>query len=120
MLFRSLDDLQQELLPVLAQRGFEASLDLMHPPVEPFKEAEDSELLHSLCNQTGQEAQVVSFATEAPFLKDLQMETIVMGPGSIDQAHQPDEYLDLNQIDPGINLLTDCITRYCMQEGESA
>jgi len=115
-----LADLQQELLPTLEQRGFEASLELMHPPVEPFQEAEDSELLQYLCNQTGQEGEAVSFATEAPFLKELSMETIVLGPGSIDQAHQPNEYLDLNQIEPGINLLTDCVKRYCMQEGASA
>ena len=42
---------------------------------------------------TGHSAKAVAFATEAPFLQQLGMDTIVMGPGSIDQAHQPDEFM---------------------------
>ena len=63
---------------------------------------------------TGHRAQSVAFATEAPFLQQLGMETIVMGPGSIDLAHQPDEYLELMQIQPCITLLQQCIGHYCL------
>ena len=63
---------------------------------------------------TGHRAEAVAFATEAPFLQQLGMETIVMGPGSIDRAHQPDEYLELDQIDPCITLLKGCIAHYCL------
>jgi len=42
------------------------------------------------------------------------METIIMGPGSIDRAHQPDEYLELDQIQPCISLLQQCIRHYCL------
>jgi acetylornithine deacetylase len=37
-----------------------------------------------------------------------------MGPGSIDRAHQPDEYLELDQIQPCITLLQQCIRHYCL------
>jgi acetylornithine deacetylase len=63
---------------------------------------------------TGHTAKSVAFATEAPFLQQLGMETIVMGPGSIDLAHQPDEYLALDQIEPCISLLQRFIKHYCL------
>jgi acetylornithine deacetylase len=56
----------------------------------------------------------VNFATEAPFLKSLGLETIVMGPGSIDVAHQPNEYMPMEQIQPAIETLRELIRRYCL------
>jgi acetylornithine deacetylase len=56
----------------------------------------------------------VNFGTEAPFLNQLGMETIVLGPGNIAQAHQPDEYLDLDQITPTLDLLRALIQRFCL------
>ena len=37
-----------------------------------------------------------------------------MGPGSIDQAHQPDEFMALDQIEPGVELLRKLIQRFCL------
>ncbi|MFT4613406.1 MAG: acetylornithine deacetylase [Bacteroidia bacterium] len=82
--------------------------------VEPFEESADSELVQLAERLTGHSAEAVSFATEAPFMQQLGMETIVMGPGSIDRAHQPDEYLELEQISPCIALLEQCIRHYCL------
>ena len=42
---------------------------------------------------TGVAAGAVAFGTEGPYLNALGMQTVIMGPGSIEQAHQPDEYL---------------------------
>jgi acetylornithine deacetylase len=44
----------------------------------------------------------------------MQTETIVIGPGSINQAHQPDEFLPIAQIDPTIQLLKGLIDRFCV------
>ena len=82
--------------------------------VAPFEQSPDSELVRMAQKLTGHCAEAVAFATEAPFLQQLGMETIVMGPGSIDRAHQPDEYLELEQIQPCIDLLKKCITHYCL------
>ena len=40
----------------------------------------------------------VSFATEAPIFQKAGIPTVVMGPGSIDQAHKPNEYISLEQV----------------------
>jgi acetylornithine deacetylase len=45
------------------------------------------------------------------------MDSIILGPGDIAQAHQPDEYLALERIEPTVALLRDLITRFCLQSG---
>lgn len=40
----------------------------------------------------------VSFATEASVFMQAGIPTVVMGPGSIEQAHKPDEYLSYAQV----------------------
>ena len=49
-----------------------------------------------------------------PLLQTLGLETLVMGPGSIDQAHQPDEYLELSQLQPTVDILKGLIKRFCL------
>ncbi len=97
-----------------AAHALDVRLAPLIPSVEPFEEAADSELVRTAEKLSGHSAQAVAFATEAPFLKELGIETVVMGPGSIDRAHQPDEYLELEQIQPCIDLLTRCIRHYCL------
>jgi acetylornithine deacetylase len=63
---------------------------------------------------TGHSAEAVAFGTEGPYLNELGMQTIILGPGHIDQAHQPDEFLSLDQIEPGITLLRSLIQRFCL------
>ena len=63
---------------------------------------------------TGHSAEAVAFATEAPYLQQLGMDTIVLGPGSINRAHQPDEYIELDQFQPCIKLLTEFIGHCCL------
>ena len=43
------------------------------------------------------------------------MESIILGPGDIAQAHQPDEYLALERIEPTLALLRELINRFCIQ-----
>ncbi|MBS79470.1 acetylornithine deacetylase [Variovorax sp. Varisp41] len=41
---------------------------------------------------------LVAFGTEAGLFKNAGIPTVVCGPGSIEQAHQPDEYVSLEQL----------------------
>jgi acetylornithine deacetylase len=43
------------------------------------------------------------------------MQTLILGPGDIDQAHQPDEFLALDRLQPTIDLLQGLIRRFCLQ-----
>ena len=107
-------EIERRLRPLAERDGI--SMQLEHFAVPSFVTAENSELL-SMCEQlTGHSRTPVSFATEAPFLQEMGMEVAVLGPGSIDQAHQPDEYLALDRIDPTLKTLSRLIDHCCLQE----
>ncbi len=72
-----------------------------------------SEIATCLSELTGKPLGSVGFGTEAPYYNGMSTETIVLGPGSIDQAHQPDEFLPIAQIEPTISLLENLIDRFC-------
>jgi acetylornithine deacetylase len=40
----------------------------------------------------------VAYGTEASFFQQIGIPSVVCGPGSIDQAHKPDEYVALDQL----------------------
>jgi acetylornithine deacetylase len=44
------------------------------------------------------ETTLVAFGTEAGIFKSAGIPTVVCGPGSITQAHQPDEFVSLEQL----------------------
>lgn len=44
----------------------------------------------------------VAFATEAGRFQAAGIPTVVCGPGSIDQAHQPDEFIARSELESGI------------------
>ncbi|HQP18928.1 MAG TPA: M20/M25/M40 family metallo-hydrolase, partial [Phenylobacterium sp.] len=46
-------------------------------------------------------ARVVAFATEAGQFQGAGFSTVICGPGSIDQAHQPDEFVEVTQMERG-------------------
>jgi acetylornithine deacetylase len=102
------------LARIADRRGLDIELRSLIGEVAPFEQTADSELVQLAEKLTGHSAEAVAFATEAPFLQQLGMETLVMGPGSIDRAHQPDEYLELDQVRPCIELLTRFIRHYCL------
>lgn len=107
-------EIQQRMQILAAQRGLDIELRPLIEDIDPFEQSAQSELVQLAEKLTGHTAEAVAFATEASFLQRLGMETIVMGPGSIDRAHQPDEYLELEQIQPCISLLQQCIRHYCL------
>jgi acetylornithine deacetylase len=37
----------------------------------------------------------------------------VMGPGSIRQAHQPDEYIETKALNPAVDIIRRLIVHYC-------
>ncbi len=107
-------EIAQRMEMLAAQHCLEIDVRALMDDIGPFEEGAQSELVQLAEALTGHSAAAVAFATEAPFLQRLGMETIVMGPGSIDRAHQPDEYLELDQMQPCIALLQKCIGHYCL------
>ncbi|MFA5493716.1 MAG: acetylornithine deacetylase [Porticoccaceae bacterium] len=90
------------------------TVTLSHYQVPAFSAAGTTDLVAMCEKLTGHSAEAVAFATEAPYLHDLGMDVVVLGPGDIDHAHQPDEYLALARIDPMLATLKSLIGHYCL------
>ena len=105
----------ERLQPLAQARQLDLTFEPLFDGVPPFETAADAELVKACEALTGHRAEAVAFATEAPWLQKLGMETLVLGPGSIDQAHQPDEFLALSQVAPTVTLLRQLIQRFCLE-----
>ena len=106
--------ISERLHPIEAKHNVQLTTRSLFPGIPPYEQTEASELIRQVEKLTGHSADSVAFGTEAPFLQSLGMETVVLGPGSIDQAHQPDEFLALDQIKPTLELLQNLIKHYCL------
>ncbi len=107
-------DLRQRLVPIAQASGADIILHSLFAGIAPFEEPAQSELVTQLEALSGQRAESVSFATEAPFLQALGMQTVVLGQGSIDQAHQPNEFIPLDEVARSVDILEQLIRRYCL------
>jgi len=96
------DYAERELVPQMrrvatdAGIAFERGLDL-----PAFGIAPDAELVRwaqEVARTTHLGTGAVSFATEASVFMKAGIPTVVLGPGSIEQAHKPDEYISYAQV----------------------
>ncbi len=74
-----------------------------------------SEIVRVAERLTGHQAESVAYATEGPYYQQLGMQTIILGPGSIDQAHQADEYLGIGQLNICVETLSRLIENFCLE-----
>ncbi|MCC0042834.1 MAG: acetylornithine deacetylase [Brucellaceae bacterium] len=74
--------------------------------VEGLQVASESEARDIVFELTGAaEADVVAFGTEAGLFQAAGMSAVICGPGSIEQAHKPDEYIALDQLQACLDML---------------
>ncbi|MFI0377862.1 MAG: M20/M25/M40 family metallo-hydrolase [Candidatus Thiodiazotropha sp.] len=114
----SLDNLRGELRQRLSKRLHDADLNWELTPVfdgiPAMETPQEAAIVQAVEQLTGAESGAVAFATEGPFFNSMGMQTVICGPGSIEQAHQPDEYLPLKHIQPAINLIQSLIRQFCL------
>jgi acetylornithine deacetylase len=70
------------------------------PPLRAEPDSAAEAFVRRLAGDNGP-ARVASFASEAGQFQGAGLPTVLCGPGSIDQAHQPDEYVDVSQMQRG-------------------
>jgi acetylornithine deacetylase len=76
---------------------------------EPGSAAEQLAFRLTKSNRT----HAVAFATEAGRFQAARVPTVVCGPGSIDQAHQPDEFISEEQMIAGLAFMQDLAREMC-------
>ena len=70
------------------------------PPLRADAGGEAEAFVRRLAGDNGP-SRVASFASEAGQFQSAGLPTVLCGPGAIDQAHQPDEYVDRAQLERG-------------------
>ena len=107
------EQLRVQIERIAMEFGAQVHVELFAPIVSPFETSATSPLIRKLEQASGTSACGVPFGTEAPFYQELGMEAVVFGPGSVAQAHQPDEYLSLERVEPTKRIVSDLIHSYC-------
>ena len=90
---RSLEPAMKKVAPAA---GFEFETICEIPSFLGHKNDPVTRLAQQLSGEAG--TTLVAFGTEAGLFKNAGISTVVCGPGSIQQAHQPDEYVSLEQL----------------------
>lgn len=95
----------RELEARMRQRAPEASITIeaLNTTVPALADRDNSEAL-GLCRELlgdSPDGAAVAYATEAGQFQLAGLPTVICGPGSISQAHQPDEYIEREQLDAG-------------------
>jgi acetylornithine deacetylase len=108
-------ELARRVAAVAERRGLQWEVEPLFASIPPAETPAASAIVKTAETLTGHAAEAVSFGTEAPFLNQLGMQTVVLGPGNIAQAHQPDEYLEAARIPPTLELLRALIRRFCQE-----
>jgi acetylornithine deacetylase len=106
--------MRERVARVAQARGLAWETRALFPGIEAVETAADSAIVRAAESLTGQRSGAVAFGTEAPYLQALGLDTLVLGPGDIAQAHQPDEYLALDRLPRTVSLLRGLITRFCV------
>jgi acetylornithine deacetylase len=113
----SLEDLSQSLRNIVSQTlsssGLKVEFNAMFDGIPPMQTAKNSEIITISEELTKHASESVAFGTEGPFYNNMGIETVILGPGDIDVAHQPNEYLQIDRIEPMINILSKMLIHFC-------
>lgn len=108
-------ELHERLRRSLPEGGLNVSFSPLFEGIEAMETPAAAAIVRATEELTGAAAGAVSFGTEGPYFNALGMETVIMGPGSVACAHQPDEFLALATLQPTVELLRGLIARFCVQ-----
>lgn len=90
-----------ELSKQMQDRAPETKIELLQEEGVPAMTDRDSKALQDLIAALVDDDQrhKVAYATEGGQFTDAGIPTIICGPGSIEQAHKPDEFVEISQIE---------------------
>jgi len=79
------------------------------PPLEPEQDGEAEMLVRSLTGDNS--SHVVSYGTEAGQFQEAGYSAVICGPGSINQAHQPNEFITVKEFESGHAFMRKLVAR---------
>jgi len=100
-------ELEPVLKAVADHTGFEHHKLVDSAGLRPDHESAAETLVRQLTGLN--QSSVVSFGTEAGTYQRAGMPAVIFGPGSIDQAHKADEFIDIDQVAQCVDFMVDLI-----------
>ena len=104
--------IDREILPEMRQVDSNAEIAWEEMSVIPALATSDSQLL-SLTQELTQTTKTgcVSFGTEGGLFENIGIPSVVCGPGFIDQAHKPNEFIEISQVQKCEQFIDDLLER---------
>ncbi|KQM69762.1 acetylornithine deacetylase [Xylophilus sp. Leaf220] len=92
---------QDELLPKMQKEYAEAGIDITVGASAPGMETAEQEAIVALARAltTDRETRKVAYGTEGGLFQQAGIPTVICGPGHIENAHKPDEFVALDQLE---------------------
>ncbi len=106
--------LQQRVRSLLVERDLGVEFRPLFEGIAAMETPPQAEIVQVAERLTHHSAQSVAFGTEAPYFRALGIDTLILGPGDIEQAHQPNEFIALERLSPMIEILTRLIRHFCV------
>jgi len=102
-----------DILPKYSARAPEAAIDtILHAHYPGLTMDENSPAIRLARELTGaNRVEAVAYGTEAGHFQAYGIPAVICGPGSIEQAHRPDEYCALSELDACENFLRKVIQK---------
>ena len=83
----------------------------------PLLVAEDRPVVRSVAQEVHQQgSSSVAFATDAGWLQTAGFDCVIFGPGSIETAHKPNEWMPVSQFRAAGRHLDRLVHRFCLEE----
>ena len=107
--------LERRMNRAIARLDLAAEWDIEMLNLSPPLDTRESAPLHRrLCELIGQEgSRAVAFSSDAGVLSSAGCDCVLFGPGSIEVAHKPNEYLPKNELAEADDLLERLVERLC-------
>ncbi|AKC32361.1 acetylornithine deacetylase [Candidatus Pantoea carbekii] len=106
--------LTEVLKPINRRWPKRLTVSELYPPIPAYECNQNHKLIKIIEKLLSVKAEAVNYCTEASFIQKI-CPTLVLGPGSIDQAHQPDEFIETFFIKPTL-LIFKKIIQYFYQK----
>jgi len=90
--------------------NFDIELTFDHPAVPALDTPEHLSIVPIIKNICGNnQISTVAYAAEAGQFSNAGLETVICGPGSIEQAHRANEFISKEQLKKGVKMISDLI-----------
>lgn len=93
-------------------RDFEAAVSVLRQ-VQPLETDNNNEFVKTFCSAVGTDnTKAVGYTTDGPYFASLDAPVVIFGPGKPDLCHKPDEYIDIADLEKGVEHYKNIILKF--------